>query len=161
MIIYFVPLVPIIVAILLIMLGLADSIASVTNVLTNILWYIMIPVPIINVIIVFASSVTRNKSLVKKISICIIATIANIFSLYMTNTFFVGLNSIYGSGGLGEAIEFWAVLLFGGALWLGIIALGAYASFSWFSDDDETPYVSSVLSIIGMVVIGGIFGFLG
>lgn len=165
MIIYVVPLMPIIIAVILLAFGLAGTISNVVYVLTNILWYIMIVILVVNIIAIFTSKGTRFKDIGHKMVVCIISTIANCLSLYMSNRFF-GAFSPNGPDGVLDTVGFYFVLLFGGTIWVVIIGLGALASFLWFIEDNDSTshrvklYIISILCIIGMVLIGNIFGFL-
>ncbi len=147
-----VPLVPIIIAILLLIYGLLLDVSSeVTTIIT---------VALILVSILFLALIVynfcREATIVNKVGGSVILIISAIICMIETKTFFLGLaESANTSSGWGP-IEFGFVLIFGGIIWLSCVGLCAYASFAW-SDDS---YGVSVICIIGNLVLGGIFGLL-
>lgn len=157
MIIFF-PIVPILVAIVVLVLSLLVETSLYVDVMTTVGWILVIVLSLV----LIACNIFRKTSIGNKVGGSAISIIATIISLIESQTFLFGLAETDTSSVMGT-IEFGFVLLFGGAVWLACIGLCAYASFNCIDEDydNEINYLFSVLAIIGSLALGGIFGLLG
>ena len=156
MVIFLFPIVPFIIALLILLLSLFHEIASVVNVITTIGWIVVIGLSIITVFY----NLFRKVPTKQKILCSIITIVSTIISMLVSKTFLFGIGSMDTSG-VFETIEFGATLIWGGLLWLVCVGLCTYASFNCFFDEYEEPnYGFSIIAIIGSILIGNIFGLL-
>lgn len=155
--IFFVPIVPILIAIVVLILSITTQVASSVEIITTVGWVLVIGSSSIMVV----WSVFRDTSFGDKIASIIISIISSILSLIESRAFFQGLlstdtNNLFGT------IEFLFVLVFGGSIWLATVGLASYANLQAVYDYDYEGagrYIKCVGAIIGSIILASIFGF--
>lgn len=156
--IFFVPFVPILIAIVVLILSITTQVASYVEIITTVGWVLVIGTSSIMII----WSIFRKTSLGDKIASIIVSIISSVLSFTESRAFLQGLLSI-DTNDLFGTIEFLFVIVFGGALWLATVGLASFANFNAVYDYDyegNGRYIKCVAAIIGSFILASIFGFL-
>lgn len=148
------PLVPILIALLIIFLSLLLETSEYAGVIAVVGW---ISVILCSVVLV-ACNMFRKTSTANKIAGSVISVIASVLSLVESNSFLSAISSV-NSPDFFKLISFGFVLIFGGAVWLACVGLCAYASYNC-TDDNGEGYLSSILSLVGSFLLALFFGLI-
>lgn len=150
------PLVPILIAVFLLCAALLNQASEVIGTIITIAWILVIASSVILII----CNLRRKTTIENKILGTIISIAATIITTIVSKTFLFGLAASSDTSSITGVIEFGFVFIFGGVVWLGVVGLCAYASYNSANDYGEGN-IFSVLSLIGSLVLAGIFGLLG
>lgn len=155
--IFFVPIVPILIAIVILVLSITMQIATAVNVITTIGWILVIILSISMVVSGFFSDTPWNKKIIG----IILSVVSAILSFIESKSFLYGLATTNTSDICG-LFEFLFVLIFGGLIWISGVGMLTYASFNATDDaeyDEPFRYIRSIGAIAGSCLLCGFFGF--